>query len=85
MHITARASGFQEGVSEAVAIAEESLPNWDLSLIEALQISGVVILGDAGALGVFTQAEALLCRNLPMNTPVADAMNATPIKAAKGQ
>ena len=43
LHITARASGFQEGISEAVTVVDASLSKWDLSLVEALQISGVVI------------------------------------------
>ncbi len=45
------------------------------SFLETTQVSGVVALGKAGPLGVFTQAEALQCRNLPRSSPIADAMD----------
>ena len=45
------------------------------SFLETTQVSGVVVLGKAGPLGVFTQAEALQCRNLPRSAPIADAMD----------
>ena len=46
-----------------------------MTILEQAQISGVVILGEAGPMGVFTQAEALQCRNLPRNARVTDAMD----------
>ena len=44
------------------------------SFLETTHVSGIVILGEAGPLGVFTQTEALQCRNLPRNAPIAPAM-----------
>lgn len=45
------------------------------AFFETTHVSGVVVLGAAGPQGVFTQAEALECRDLPRDTPVGDAMD----------
>ena len=58
-----------------LVIGENEAIDNAMSLLEQAQISGVVVLGDAGPLGIFTQAEALQCRNLPRHTRVADAMD----------
>ena len=42
VHISVRASNFQEGESDAVVVAEASVSDWDLQLLDALQISGIV-------------------------------------------
>ncbi len=52
----------------------ESISN-AMSLLIQAQVSGVVILGEAGPMGVFTQAQALCCRNLPLGTLVEDVMD----------
>lgn len=45
------------------------------SFLETTHVSGVVVLGEAGPMGVFTQHEALECRHLPRGTSLENAMN----------
>lgn len=45
------------------------------AFLETIHVSGVVVLGEAGPLGVYTQANALECRSLPRSTPVNHAMD----------
>jgi len=54
--------------------AEEGL-GMAVERLEKARVSGLVVVEDDWAVGVFTQAEALEARHLPRGTAVGDAMN----------
>ena len=56
-----------------VVSTDEEIAN-AASFLDTTHVSGVVVLGEAGPMGVFTQHEALECRDLPRGTPITDAM-----------
>ncbi|MCG8421305.1 MAG: CBS domain-containing protein [Proteobacteria bacterium] len=66
-----------------VVPSDETIANVT-AFLETIHVSGVVVIGEAGALGVFTQAEALQCRNLPRATPVRDAMDTEILTVKEG-
>jgi predicted transcriptional regulator len=73
LHVSTRVGEFM--ATPLFVIAGDEPLETALSLLQQAHISGVVVLGDSGPEGVFTQADALLCRNLPRGTQVGDAMD----------